>query len=94
MTPAGSRTTAPGTPEEIFDAARSRERFSSWCTSSPGSGSCCCGPMVFSVGQRAQHYATWEWHVLPASAVTELTAVSIFGANVMLTFASRLPVPA
>ncbi len=32
-----------------------------------------------------QHYAAWAWRVLPVSAVTELTAVSVFAANLALT---------
>ncbi len=41
-----------------------------------------------------QQYATWAWSVLPTSAVIELTAVSIFAANLALTFTTRLPVTA
>jgi uncharacterized protein involved in response to NO len=31
-------------------------------------------------------YGRWAWHVLPVSAVTELTAVSLFALNLVLTF--------
>ena len=31
-------------------------------------------------------YGRWAWNVLPVSAVTELTAVSLFALNLVLTF--------
>ncbi len=40
-----------------------------------------------------QRYAAWAWSVLPASAVIELSAVSVFAANLALTFATRPPGP-
>lgn len=36
----------------------------------------------------------WAWHCLPVSAVTELTAVSLFAINMAATFVSRPPAPA
>jgi len=33
-----------------------------------------------------QEYASWAWHVLPASALIELTAVALFAANLIGTF--------
>jgi uncharacterized protein involved in response to NO len=33
-----------------------------------------------------QGYAVWAWSVLPVSALTELTAVSLFALNLMATF--------
>lgn len=33
-----------------------------------------------------ESYGRWAWHVLPVSAVTELTAVSLFALNLLLTF--------
>ncbi len=36
-----------------------------------------------------QGFAQWAWSCLPVSAITELTAVAIFAANLALTFASR-----
>ena len=38
-----------------------------------------------------QGFAGWAWSWLPASAVTEMTAVTIFAFNLALTFASRPP---
>jgi len=34
-----------------------------------------------------QGYAAWAWHVLPASALIELTALSVFAVNMLCTFA-------
>jgi hypothetical protein len=34
-----------------------------------------------------QHYAAWAWHVLPISAVIELTALAVFALNLAITFA-------
>ena len=33
-----------------------------------------------------QGYAAWAWHVLPASALIELTALSVFTVNMVCTF--------
>jgi len=33
-----------------------------------------------------QGYAAWAWHVLPVSALVELTALSVFAANLFCTF--------
>jgi uncharacterized protein involved in response to NO len=33
-----------------------------------------------------QSYATWAWSFLPFSALVELTAVSLFAANHLVTF--------
>ena len=33
-----------------------------------------------------QGYAAWAWHVLPVSALTELTALSVFATNLLCTF--------
>ncbi|HYA23740.1 MAG TPA: hypothetical protein VEF05_06245 [Terriglobales bacterium] len=38
-----------------------------------------------------QRFAAWAWAWLPVSAVTEMTAVTIFAVNLLLTFASRPP---
>ena len=38
-----------------------------------------------------QGFAGWAWSWLPASAVTGMTAVTIFAFNLALTFASRPP---
>jgi uncharacterized protein involved in response to NO len=38
-----------------------------------------------------QGFAGWAWSWLPASAVTEMTAVTIFAINLALSFASRPP---
>jgi hypothetical protein len=34
-----------------------------------------------------QGYAAWAWPILPASALVELTALSIFAVNMLCTFA-------
>ena len=34
-----------------------------------------------------QGYAGWAWHVLPVSALVELTALSVFAVNMFCTFA-------
>jgi hypothetical protein len=39
-----------------------------------------------------QGYAAWAWHCLPVSAVTELTAVTLFALNIIATFL-RPPAP-
>jgi uncharacterized protein involved in response to NO len=39
-----------------------------------------------------RNYAAWAWHCLPVSAVTELTAVTLFAGNLVLTFL-RPPAP-
>lgn len=33
-----------------------------------------------------QNYAAWAWNVLPFSALIELTAVTLFAVNLILTF--------
>lgn len=33
-----------------------------------------------------QDYAAWAWNVLPVSALIELTAVTLFAVNLILTF--------
>ena len=38
-----------------------------------------------------QDLAGWAWWLLPVSAVTEMTAVSIFAVNLLCTFMSRSP---
>jgi hypothetical protein len=38
-----------------------------------------------------QGFGTWAWSSLPVSAVTEMTAVTIFAANLVFTFNSRPP---
>jgi hypothetical protein len=38
-----------------------------------------------------QGFAAWAWSWLPVSAITEMTAVSIFAINLLLTFVSRPP---
>ncbi len=38
-----------------------------------------------------QGFATWAWSWLPASAVTEMTAVTVFAVNLVLTFNSLPP---
>ena len=38
-----------------------------------------------------QGYATWAWSWLPASAITEMTAVTIFAINLLATFMGRPP---
>jgi hypothetical protein len=53
-----------------------------------------CGLRVSAEILAYQHYAAWAWHVLPASAVIELTAVSIFAANLALTFVTPVRAPA
>lgn len=41
-----------------------------------------------------QQYAAWAWHVLPCSAVIELSAVTLFAVNLLATFLKAPPVPA
>jgi hypothetical protein len=36
-----------------------------------------------------QRYAEWAWRLLPGSAVIELAAVSVFAANLGVTFARK-----
>jgi hypothetical protein len=38
-----------------------------------------------------QGFGNWAWTWLPASAITEMTAVTVFALNLMLTFSSRPP---
>ena len=33
-----------------------------------------------------QNYAAWAWNVLPVSALIELTAVTLFAVNLIITF--------
>lgn len=33
-----------------------------------------------------QNYAAWAWKLLPVSALIELTAVTLFAINLMITF--------
>ena len=51
-----------------------------------------CGLRVISEILAYQGYAAWAWHCLPVSAVIELTAVSLFAGNMVLTFI-RPPAP-
>ena len=48
-----------------------------------------CAMRVGSEVLAYQDYATWAWKVLPISALLELTAVTLFAANLVVTFASR-----
>jgi hypothetical protein len=45
-----------------------------------------CALRVSSEVLAYQEYAAWAWHVLPASALIELTALSVFAVNVLCTF--------
>lgn len=36
-----------------------------------------------------QKYAAWAWNVLPASALIELVAVTLFAVNLFVTFLRR-----
>jgi len=38
-----------------------------------------------------QGFGTWAWSWLPVSAITEMTAVTAFAVNLLLTFTSRPP---
>ena len=52
------------------------------------------GGCLFRVSSEILAYqglAAWAWSWLPVSAVTEMTAVTIFAINLLLTFASRPP---
>ena len=40
----------------------------------------CCEVLAY------QGYATWTWHFLPASALVELTAPSVFTVNILCVF--------
>jgi hypothetical protein len=51
-----------------------------------------CALRVTSEILAYQGYAAWAWHCLPVSAVIELTAVSLFAANMVVTFV-RPPAP-
>jgi hypothetical protein len=45
-----------------------------------------CTLRVFCEVLAYQGYAAWAWHVLPASALTELTALFVFMINMLCTF--------
>jgi len=45
-----------------------------------------CALRVSSEVLAYQGYAAWAWHVLPVSALTELTALSVFATNLLCTF--------
>jgi len=45
-----------------------------------------CALRVFSEVLAYQEYAAWAWHVLPASALIELTALFVFTVNMLCTF--------
>jgi uncharacterized protein involved in response to NO len=45
-----------------------------------------CTPRVASEILAYQDYAAWAWKVLPVSALIELTAVTLFAINLILTF--------
>lgn len=48
-----------------------------------------CALRVSSEVLAYQDYATWAWKVLPISALLELTAVTLFATNLIVTFARR-----
>ncbi len=48
-----------------------------------------CALRVSSEVLAYQDYATWAWKVLPISALFELTAVTLFATNLVVTFARR-----
>jgi hypothetical protein len=50
-----------------------------------------CGLRVNSEILAYQGFAPWAWSWLPASAIMEMTAVTLFALNLLLTFASRPP---
>lgn len=37
-----------------------------------------------------QNYAAWAWKILPVSAFIELTAVTLFAVNLLVTFLRQL----
>ena len=45
-----------------------------------------CALRVSSEVLAYQGYAAWAWHVLPVSALTELSALSVFATNLLCTF--------
>ena len=50
-----------------------------------------CGLRVNSGILAYQGFARWAWSWLPASAIMEMTAVTLFALNLLLTFASHPP---
>jgi hypothetical protein len=52
-----------------------------------------CALRVSSEILAYEGYAGWAWRVLPVSAVTELTAVTIFALNMVLTFLKPIARP-
>lgn len=53
-----------------------------------------CALRVSSEVLAYQQYAAWAWHVLPVSAVIELSAVTLFAVNLFVTFLKPPPVAA
>ena len=53
-----------------------------------------CALRVSSEVLAYQHYAAWAWHVLPVSAVIELSAVMLLAVNLLVTFLKPPPVAA
>ena len=45
-----------------------------------------CALRVASEILAYQDYAAWAWNVLPVSALIELTAVTLFAVNLIVTF--------
>ena len=45
-----------------------------------------CSLRICSEVLAYQGYATWTWHFLPASALIELMALSVFTVNILCTF--------
>ena len=45
-----------------------------------------CTLRVASEIMACQNYASWAWNVLPISALTELTAVTVFAVNLIAVF--------
>ncbi len=45
-----------------------------------------CSLRVLSEVLAYENYVPWMWHILPVSAIIELTAVSVFAANLVITF--------
>jgi len=50
-----------------------------------------CGLRVGSELIAYQGFGTWAWSWLPVSAITEMTAVTVFAMNLLLTFKSHPP---
>jgi hypothetical protein len=53
-----------------------------------------CSLRVSSEVLAYQEYAGWAWHLLPVSAMIEMTAVTLFAINVAASFLQRRPAPA